>query len=85
MHHAVAAWMIVLFGLIGSARADSDDAKWISQCLKDNRDAKVDVSVIQKYCTCMNNKMTTMKPSITQWEKTHVAERRACDKEAGWK
>jgi hypothetical protein len=23
--------------------------------------------------------------SITQWEKTHVAERKACDKEAGWK
>jgi hypothetical protein len=86
MHYAVAAWMIVLFALIGSARADSDDVKWIAQCLKDNQDAKVDVSVIQKYCTCMNNKMSSYETqSITQWEKAHVAERRACDKEAGWK
>jgi hypothetical protein len=86
MHHAVAAWMIVLFGVIGGARADSDDVKWIAQCLKDNQDAKVDVSVIQKYCACMNNKMSSDETqSITQWEKTHVAERRACDKEAGWK
>ena len=43
-------------------------------------------SVVLKYCTCMNNKMSDNETqSITQWEKTHVAERKACDKEAGWK
>ena len=42
--------------------------------------------VVLKYCTCMNNKMSDNETqSITQWEKTHVAERKACDKEAGWK
>jgi hypothetical protein len=86
MPAAVVVAMIVLFGAIGNVRADSDDVKWIAQCLKDNKDAKVDVSVIQKYCTCMNNKMSSDETqSITQWEKTHVAERQACDKEAGWK
>jgi len=41
---------------------------------------------VLKYCTCMNNKMSNNETqSITQWEKTHVAERKACDKEAGWK
>jgi hypothetical protein len=43
-------------------------------------------SVVLKYCTCMNNKMSDNETlSITAWEKTHVAERKACDKEAGWR
>ncbi len=72
--------------LAGAARADSDDVKWIAQCMKDNQDAKVSAAVISKYCTCMNNKMSSDETqSITQWEKTHVREREACDREAGWK
>ena len=42
--------------------------------------------VVLKYCTCMNNKMSDNETqSITQWEKTHATERKACDREAGWK
>ena len=65
--------------------ATADDVKWINQCVKDNKgDAKEEV--VLKYCTCMNNKMDNSETqSITQWEKVHVAERRACDREAGWK
>ena len=86
MRYALAVSLISFFGLAGAARADSDDVKWIAQCMKDNQDAKVDAAVIQKYCSCMNNKMSSDETqSITQWEKTHVAERKACDKEAGWK
>ena len=86
MRNAIAASLVVLFGLAGAARADTDDVKWIAQCMKDNQDAKVDASVIQKYCSCMNNKMSSDESqSITQWEKTHATERAACDKEAGWK
>lgn len=86
MRYAIAASLVVIFGLAGAAKADSDDIKWIAQCMKDNQDAKVDASVVQKYCSCMNNKMSSNETqSITQWEKTHVAERKACDKEAGWK
>lgn len=65
--------------------ATADDVKWINQCIADNKgDAAEDV--VRKYCTCMNNKMSDNETqSITQWEKTHVAERKACDTEAGWK
>jgi hypothetical protein len=65
--------------------ATTDDVKWINQCVADNKgDAKPEV--VLKYCTCMNNKMDNNESqSITQWEKTHVVERKACDKEAGWK
>jgi len=33
-----------------------------------------------------DNKMSDNETqSITQWEKTHATERKACDAEAGWK
>jgi len=63
----------------------TDDVKWINQCVADNK-GDAPANVVLKYCTCMNNKMSDNETqSITQWEKTHVAERKACDKEAGWK
>lgn len=68
------------------AFAGSDDAKWVAKCLQDNKDAKVSVEIVTKYCTCMNNKMDDNETlSITQWEKSHPTEMAACEKEAGWK
>ncbi|WP_243438209.1 hypothetical protein [Fundidesulfovibrio soli] len=81
----LAAVALSLLLSAGMAFANADDAKWIAQCLKDNKDAKVPVEVITKYCTCMNNKMSDNETqSITQWEKTHPKERAECDKESGW-
>ncbi len=85
---AVAVALLLGVSLLasGAANAAEDDAKWVAQCLRDNKDEKVAVEVITKYCTCMNNKMSNNETqSITQWEKTHAAERRACDKESGWR
>jgi hypothetical protein len=42
-----------------AAFADADDAKWVAQCLKDNKDATVSIEIVTKYCTCMNNKMSS--------------------------
>lgn len=65
--------------------ATADDVQWINQCLADNKGGAAE-DVLRKYCTCMNGKMSDNETqSITQWEKTHTAERAACDKEAGWK
>ena len=65
--------------------ATTDDVKWINQCVNDNRGG-ASREVVLKYCTCMNNKMSDNETqSITQWEKSHVAERKACDAEAGWR
>jgi hypothetical protein len=83
------AFALLLAGsLLGSAAAlaGPDDAKWVAQCVSDNKDEKAAVEVITKYCTYMNNKMSDNETqSITQWEKTHAPERQACDKEAGWR
>jgi hypothetical protein len=74
-----------IFATGSALAATTDDVKWINACVKDNKGDAAE-AVVLKYCTCMNNKMSDNETqSITQWEKTHVAERKACDKEAGWK
>ncbi|MFA6267692.1 MAG: hypothetical protein WC670_18495 [Pseudolabrys sp.] len=88
-------FIIVTLGLVaafgaslaaGPARADSDDIKWIGQCVTDNKDEGQTPQVITAYCTCMNNKMSSNETrSITQWEKTHKRELEACATQAGWK
>ena len=75
-----------VLGGAGAARADADDAKWVAQCVADNQGEKAPASTVAKYCACMNDKMSSSETqSITQWEKTHVSERMACDKVAGWR
>jgi hypothetical protein len=70
----------------GAAHAGADDTKWVAKCISDNSDAKVSVEIVSKYCTCMNNKMDDNETkTITQWEKTHPTEMKACEKESGWK
>jgi len=88
MKHALA--LFVLVGAFAAGQpalaATSDDAKWINQCVKDNQDQGAKDEVILIYCTCMNEKMDDNESqSISQWEKTHVEERKACDRRAGWK
>ncbi|HXD44071.1 MAG TPA: hypothetical protein VN655_02965 [Pseudolabrys sp.] len=73
------------FTVNAAVAATTDDVKWINQCVADNK-GDAPANVVLKYCTCMNNKMSDNETqSITQWEKAHVAERKACDKEAGWR
>jgi hypothetical protein len=84
-----AVFALVLGGFavsIGSALAGSaDDAKWIAQCIMDNKDEKVSAEVMTKYCSCMTAKMDESETkTVTQWEKTHKTEEAQCDKESGW-
>ncbi len=58
----------------------------MDQSVRQRQQRRRAAEVVLKYCTCMNNKMDDKETrSITQWEKTHESERKACDKEAGWK
>ena len=82
----VAALLIAasIFTTSAAVAATTDDVKWINACVKDNKGEAAD-AVILKYCTCMNNKMDNNETqSITQWEKTHATERKACDRQSGW-
>lgn len=65
--------------------ATMDDVKSINQCVKDNQTEAAKKEVVVKYCTCMNNKMGRKETqSIKEWEKSHLAEQRVCNHEAGW-
>lgn len=68
-------------------KMNADDVKWINQCIQDNKgQAGATPAIIRAYCVCMNEKMDSNETrSITQWEKSHPAERKECDKQAGWK
>lgn len=77
---------IAIFGVSSSLFADADDVKWISQCIKDNKDSGAKEEVVYKYCSCMNDKMSSDETlSITQWEKKHPKEMKECEKKAGWR
>ncbi|MEI6560052.1 MAG: hypothetical protein WCO00_16765 [Rhodospirillaceae bacterium] len=87
MKYLAVALLVVGCGFVsGGARADSDDLKWVAQCIKDNADAKVAPEVVASYCKCMNSKMDDNETqSIDKWEKTHAKERIECEKASGWK
>ena len=85
---------VLALSVIGSVLASSaalaqamnaDDVKWVNQCITDNKGGASD-AIIRKYCICMNEKMDNNETqSISTWEKSHPAERAACDKASGWK
>ena len=66
---------------------NADDLKWINQCIADNKGEPGGTPpIVRAYCVCMNEKMDdNEKQSIPQWEKSHPAERKACDKQSGWR
>ena len=89
MNFKCVAWVLAAWVVTGHAafaqNLNADDVKWINQCISDNKGGAAE-AVIRKYCMCMNEKMDNNEnQSITQWEKTHPEERKACDKESGWR
>jgi hypothetical protein len=83
--YAILIAAVCAFAAGSAGAATTDDVKWVNQCVQDNKGGAAE-EIVLKYCTCMNNKMSDNETqSITQWENTHVAERKACDAEAGWK
>ena len=91
MSYKAAALLIFAASLMASpaAFADTteDDVTWINQCIADNKGEPGGTPpIVRAYCVCMNEKMDdNEKQSITQWEKSHPAERKACDKQSGWR
>lgn len=78
------ALVLLLSG--GAALADADDAKWIAQCVRDNKNEGAKAEVVRQYCECMNNKMDSSETrSISQWEKANPKAMQDCERQAGWK
>jgi hypothetical protein len=86
MKIAIAAAMLSALALTTLAQAQTaDDRKWVARCLMDNADAKVAQTVVQTYCTCMNDKMDDNETrSITTWEKANPVAKKECEQKSGW-
>lgn len=68
------------------ADRNADDAKWVGDCVVDNKDQGQSVDVVTKYCSCMNNEMSESETrSITEWEKANPKVMEKCSSQAGWK
>jgi hypothetical protein len=67
-------------------KMNADDLKWVNECIEDSKgEPGATPAIARAYCICMNEKMSDNETrSITEWEKSHPVERRACDKQAGW-
>jgi hypothetical protein len=69
----------------GGALAQSDDARWVNQCVRDSAGYNVTQQVKIMYCTCMVGKMDDNETrSVTQWERANPAAARDCARRAGW-
>lgn len=68
-------------------KMNSDDLKWINQCISDNKDEEGGTpAIIRAYCICMNEKMDDSETrSVTEWENSNPDARKECEKQAGWK
>jgi hypothetical protein len=83
-----AALIAMLICVASPALADknADNAKWIGDCMLDNKDEGQAADVVTKYCTCMNNEMSDSETrSVTEWEKANPKVMEKCSKESGWK
>ena len=90
MSHKAIALIVLAASVVSSVAAfadtTEDDVTWINQCIADNKKEGATEDVVRKYCVCMNNAMGNEETkSVTEWEKSHPDETKACDKEAGWK
>jgi hypothetical protein len=88
MKKMIGVFSIAMFMLVSGQvfATPEEDAAWIAKCEKDNAKEGVAAETVTKYCTCMNNKMSDEDTvSITEWEKKHPEETKACEAEAGWK
>jgi hypothetical protein len=82
---AIAAAGSLLAPSAFAQKMNSDDLKWVNKCIDDNKGG-ASPAIIRKYCMCMNEKMEDNETqSISTWEKSHPQERKACDRESGWK
>ena len=71
--------------LASSAMAQTDDVRWVNQCVRDSAGYAVSQQVKVMYCTCMVGKMDEKETrSVTQWEKVNQAAARDCARRAGW-
>lgn len=69
----------------GAVAQQTDDVRWVNQCVRDSAGYPVSEQVKIMYCTCMVGKMSNNETrSVTQWERANPVARDDCARRAGW-
>lgn len=67
------------------AQKQTDDVKWVNQCVRDSAGYAVSEQVKIMYCSCMVARMSDNETrSVTQWEQANPRIRDDCARRAGW-
>ena len=71
--------------IAGAAMAQTDDVKWVNQCIADSAGIAGTNQQKTLYCACMVGKMSDRETrSVTQWEAANPNAAKDCAKRAGW-
>lgn len=63
----------------------TDDVRWVNQCVRDSAGYNVSEQVKIMYCSCMVSRMSDNETrSVTQWEQANPRIRDDCARRAGW-
>jgi hypothetical protein len=85
MQLRLAGLLLAACMIAGGAMAQTDDVRWVNQCVRDSGSYNVSHQVKVMYCTCMVGKMDDRETrSVTQWEQVNPAAARDCARRAGW-
>ncbi len=64
---------------------NTDDARWVDQCVRDSAGYNVSERVKVMYCSCMVARMSNSETrSVSQWEQANPKIRDDCARRAGW-
>jgi len=67
-----------------AAQRQTDDVRWVNQCVRDSAGYNVSEQVKIMYYTCMVSKMSDNETrSVTQWERANPQARDDCARRAG--
>jgi hypothetical protein len=75
----------LMAGDAAAQNRQTDDVRWVNQCVRDSAGYPVSEQVKIMYCTCMVARMSDNETrSVSQWEQANPRIRDDCARRAGW-
>ncbi len=82
----LSAAIIALSANVAAAqKRQTDDSRWVDQCVRDSAGYAVSERIKVMYCSCMVTRMSDNETrSVSQWEQANPRVRDDCARRAGW-
>jgi hypothetical protein len=80
-----AAIIALSTGVAAAQKRQTDDSRWVDQCVRDSASYAVSERIKVMYCSCMVARMSDNETrSVSQWEQANPRVRDDCARRAGW-